>query len=68
MSGGGWRERAACRSVDPELFFPAAEAGPVYAAQVAAAKRVCAGCPVRAACLAEALAADALWHRRRVDP
>jgi hypothetical protein len=54
--GQGWRGRAACRGVDPELFFPAAERGPVRAVQVAAAKAVCAGCPVRAECLAEALA------------
>lgn len=52
-----WRNRAACRGgVDPELFFPAGEDGPVYDAQVAAAKAVCARCPVRAACLDEALA------------
>ena len=54
--GRGWRARAACRGVDPELFFPAAERGPVRAVQVAAAKAVCAGCPVRAECLDEALA------------
>ena len=51
-----WRSRAACRDVDAELFFPVAEAGPAYAAQVAQAKAVCAGCPVRAECLDEALA------------
>ncbi len=50
-----WRTRAACLDVDPELFFPAAEVGPVHDAQVAAAKSVCARCPVRAECLAEAL-------------
>jgi len=50
-----WRTRAACRSVDPEVFFPTAEVGPVYDAQVAVAKAVCAGCPVRPECLAEAL-------------
>jgi hypothetical protein len=57
MSGSerGWRSRAACRGWDPELFFPAAEDGPEYRTQVAAAKHVCSGCPVRAACLAEAL-------------
>jgi hypothetical protein len=38
------------------LFFPAAERGPVRAVQVAAAKAVCAGCPVRPECLSEALA------------
>ncbi len=51
-----WRERARCRSVEPETFFPTAEAGPVYEAQVAVAKSVCAKCPVRAECLDEALA------------
>ena len=51
-----WRSQAACLGVDPELFFPVAEAGPVHDTQVAAAKAVCAGCPVVAACLAEALA------------
>jgi len=53
----GWRSRAACHDVDdPEIFFPVAEAGPVHERQVAAAKAVCAGCPVRAECLDEALA------------
>jgi transposase-like protein len=47
-----FRHRAACISQDPEIFFPASEpGGPVYEAQVAAAKAVCAGCPVRAECL-----------------
>lgn len=47
-----WRDRAACRGGgDPERFFPTAEAGPDYEAQVAVAKAVCAGCPVRAECL-----------------
>ncbi len=50
-----WRTRAACLGVDPELFFPVAEAGPVYDAQIVAAKAVCARCPVRPECLAEAL-------------
>ena len=53
---GGWRDRAACRDVDPEVFFPVAEAGAVFEQQVAAAKAVCAGCPVRAECLDKALA------------
>lgn len=50
-----WVERALCRYVDPELFFPTAESGPVYEAQVAEAKAVCARCPVRAECLDWAL-------------
>ncbi|MBN9113179.1 MAG: WhiB family transcriptional regulator [Pseudonocardia sp.] len=52
-----WRADALCGRVDPELFFPTAEDGPLYEAQVAAAKRVCAGCPVRARCLDYALTA-----------
>jgi len=50
-----WRDQAACRYGDAEAFFPAAEAGPEYEAQVALAKAVCAGCVVRAACLAWAM-------------
>lgn len=50
-----WRAFAACRDQDPELFFPAATDGPAYEAQVAAAKSVCRRCPVRVACLRDAL-------------
>ena len=63
-AGGGaggareWRDGAGCRSVDPELFFPAARSGPAYDEQVARATAGCAACPVRAACLEFAL--DAL--------
>lgn len=49
-----WRESAACRDEDPELFFPISEVGP-GAEQVARAKRVCGGCPVRSECLTYAL-------------
>ena len=52
---GWWWERAACRGSDPELFFPVASCGPVFEAQVVAAKAVCARCPVRPSCLAAAL-------------
>jgi WhiB family redox-sensing transcriptional regulator len=44
-----WRELALCREVDPELFFP--EKGE----PAADAKKVCAGCEVKVACLADAL-------------
>ncbi|GGV04043.1 hypothetical protein GCM10010495_14630 [Kitasatospora herbaricolor] len=45
----------ACRDVpDPDTFFP--EAGDEVGA--VRAKRICAGCPVRSACLAYALATD----------
>src|SRR5690349_20507897 len=56
VTGRDWRAHAACRGTEPELFFPATESGPARAAQVAAAKAVCARCPVREQCLAEALA------------
>ena len=50
-----WRSAAACRGTDPELYFPVASGGPAYERQVVEAKAVCAGCPVREQCLAEAL-------------
>jgi WhiB family transcriptional regulator, redox-sensing transcriptional regulator len=53
-----FREFAACRELDPELFFPVGAPGfPAYDRQVAQARDVCAGCPVRAECLEFALAA-----------
>jgi WhiB family transcriptional regulator, redox-sensing transcriptional regulator len=42
-----WRADGACRSADPELFFPIA-AGVVA---VRKALRICAGCGVRQQCL-----------------
>lgn len=51
-----WMINALCRgAADPELWFPVTETGP-GAAQVAEAKAVCAGCPVREDCLEFALA------------
>ncbi|MDD7968445.1 WhiB family transcriptional regulator [Actinomycetospora lemnae] len=55
MTDTTWRQRAACRDADPELFFPSAEDGPIHDAQVATAKAVCSRCPVRRPCLTEAL-------------
>jgi hypothetical protein len=58
---GEWRSQAACRAgVDPELFFPPVEVGPLFADQVAEAKAVCGRCPVRPACLLWAV--DGLAH------
>ncbi len=50
-----WRESAACRRADPDLFVPLGSAGPATATEVARAKAICAGCPVRRPCLAYAL-------------
>ena len=46
-----WREDAACRDADPELFFAHDDA------TTQRAIAICAGCPVRTACLEHALAA-----------
>ncbi|MDA8379503.1 MAG: WhiB family transcriptional regulator [Actinomycetota bacterium] len=64
-----WRQRAACRGIDPEVFYPVSdeEADP--------AKEVCGDCPVRQPCLEYALARrerDGVWggaterERRRI--
>ncbi|MFF3327075.1 WhiB family transcriptional regulator [Streptomyces sp. NPDC002889] len=45
-----WREAAACRNEDPDLFFPIGTSGPALL-QAEEAKAVCRGCPVREQCL-----------------
>lgn len=54
MATMDWRHRAACRELDPELFFPVGVSGPSIL-QTAEAKAVCFGCPVKAECLEWAL-------------
>ncbi|MFI6677333.1 WhiB family transcriptional regulator [Kribbella sp. NPDC050470] len=49
-----WLFRAACRSEDPELFFPIGTTGPAVQ-QVEAAKTVCRRCEVIDSCLEWAL-------------
>jgi WhiB family redox-sensing transcriptional regulator len=49
-----WRHRAACRTEDPELFFPVGNTGPALL-QITKAKAVCFRCPVASACLSWAL-------------
>ena len=49
-----WRDSAACRFLDTELFFPIGKAGRAIE-EIQRAKAVCAGCPVRLACLTFAL-------------
>ena len=52
-----WQLQGSCRSHDPSLFFhPEGERGPRRANREAAAKAVCATCPVLAACREHALA------------
>lgn len=51
-----WRPRAACLGADTELFMPwGREGSPGFDRQVAQARQVCAGCPVRWDCLTDAL-------------
>ena len=49
-----WRDDAACRDTDPDLFFPVGTTG-LAVDQIASAKAVCAACPVRSECLDFAL-------------
>jgi WhiB family redox-sensing transcriptional regulator len=49
-----WREYAACRDADPELFFPLGTSDATLL-QIDAAKRICQACPVREPCLRWAL-------------
>ena len=44
-----WRQRAACRGIDPDIFYPVSED------DAEEAKAICAQCPVRQVCLEFAL-------------
>jgi WhiB family transcriptional regulator, redox-sensing transcriptional regulator len=50
-----WWQAAACRTADPDIFFPVSAHGPGEV-EIARAKAVCAKCPVRRQCLQFALA------------
>ena len=52
-----WRQRAACRDADPEVFFPPTEddTSAVVAAHLVATRPICEPCPVRVDCLRWAL-------------
>jgi WhiB family transcriptional regulator, redox-sensing transcriptional regulator len=49
-----WRNYAACRDVDPDLFFPLGTSG-ASLAQIEQAKQICQTCPVSRSCLRWAL-------------
>jgi WhiB family transcriptional regulator, redox-sensing transcriptional regulator len=55
-----WRDGAACRDADPEIFFPEGTAGPVLL-EIDRARALCAECPVRARCLDWALRHGAVF-------
>ena len=52
-----WREHAACRDTQPDLFFPVGTTG-LAIEQIEAAKAVCHECLVRGDCLEFALATN----------
>jgi len=52
-----WRDRAACRDTDPDLFFPVGTTG-LALDQIAAAKAVCQECNAIELCLEFALATN----------
>ena len=60
-----WRQQAACRGLDPMIFYPVTDE------EAEDAKDVCDECPVREACLEHALAVrekEGVWggrHRAR---
>ncbi len=59
-----WRSAAACRDSDSGLFFPESASD---VAKVAAAKAVCATCPVQEECLAFAVElnqTEGIWGGR----
>lgn len=58
-----WHSQAACRDVDPELFFPTGETAPAIV-RTEEAKAVCARCPVLDTCLRWAMdngLEDGVW-------
>lgn len=58
-----WRDLAACRDEDPELFFPVGTAGPARE-QIEHARAVCRRCSVIDTCLRWAVTAgqdDGIW-------
>jgi WhiB family transcriptional regulator, redox-sensing transcriptional regulator len=64
-----WRQKAACRGLDPEIFYPTSDDA------ADSAKIVCSACAVRTACLEYALSHrenDGIWggatekERRRI--
>lgn len=57
LTGGGWRDQAACRDADPRLFDYDPETDSDSTA--APARRICADCRVQTACLRYALSQPA---------
>jgi len=52
-----WRDHAACRDTNPDLFFPVGTTGPAIE-QIEQAKAVCRQCESQTACLEFALVSN----------
>lgn len=50
-----WQDHAACRGMDPDIFFPDNRGGAQDLDRWGPARRICAPCPVRDKCLQTAL-------------
>ena len=64
-----WRDAAACRDADPDLFFPVGTTGDAIE-DTAAAVALCRRCPVREQCLEYAMATnqrDGIWGAMSED-
>jgi WhiB family transcriptional regulator, redox-sensing transcriptional regulator len=59
-SATNWRSAGACRSAEPDLFFPISSVGPAER-QIERAKKICSGCAVRRECLEFALSHDQVY-------
>jgi WhiB family redox-sensing transcriptional regulator len=68
-AAANWRDHAACRDADPDLFFPVGTIGPALR-QIEEAKLTCQACPAQARCLASAPdhgIADGVWGGATAD-
>jgi WhiB family redox-sensing transcriptional regulator len=63
LAPAGWEERSACDRTTAELFFAVGHdwSSAANKARVVQAKAICGGCPVRAECLASAVARKDEW-------
>ncbi len=52
-----WRDTAACRDLDPDLFFPVGSTG-LAVDQIAVARSICSQCQVTEECIAFAIATN----------
>jgi WhiB family redox-sensing transcriptional regulator len=59
-----WRTKAACKGMNPDIFYPEHEDGRMPRSYYDDARRICRSCEVSEKCLAEALdnnIVDGMW-------